>query len=182
MGVNETALVRRLNERVNPVLVGDDYRRLVRERLAHRTLSGRTDSPRLGLPDDVRAWAVDLSEAWIEELAKHEYDVVGTLDDLRPDPRSSEAEFVDPDHPDEDAVSEAALDSIVALLTEAVRLQQSEQAALDRTEAAYQELERSRGLWFRTKRRLVLEADRNRAAAVGLETYRRARGRSSRSA
>jgi len=44
------------------------------------------------------------------------------------------------------------------------------------------ELELSRSLWFRVKRRLVREADRNRVAAVGLETYRRVRGRSSRSA
>ena len=87
MGVPETALVRRINERVNDgVLAGEDYRRLVRELLAHQTLSRRSGSPRLGLPDDVRAWAVERAESWIAELDERGYDVVGSLDDLRPDP------------------------------------------------------------------------------------------------
>jgi hypothetical protein len=49
-------------------------------------------------------------------------------------------------------------------------------------EAVHRELEQTRGLWFRVKRRLVHTADRNTAAAWGLAVYRRARGRSSRSA
>jgi len=70
MGVPETTLVRRINQRVNNgVLANEDYRQLVRELLAHRTLSRRSGSPRLALPPDVRAWAVDLSETWIEDLA-----------------------------------------------------------------------------------------------------------------
>jgi hypothetical protein len=183
LGVNETALIRRVNERVNQgVLVGDDYRDLVRELLAHRTLSQRRRSARLGLPDDVRAWAVDLSEAWVEELAERGYDVVGSLDDLRPDPHGTEALFVDPDHPDEDAVSEAALDSIVALLSEVARLRESERRLGHELAEALDELERSRGLWFRVKRRLVRAADDNWVAGLGLAVYRRLRGRSSRSA
>ena len=78
LGVPETVLVQRINQRVNGgVLAGEDYRQFVRELLAHRTLSRRTGSPRLGLPDDVRAWAVDLSETWIEELQARKYDVAG---------------------------------------------------------------------------------------------------------
>jgi hypothetical protein len=183
LGVNETALIRRINERVNDgVLVGDDYRQLVRELLGHRTLSQRRRSARLGLPDDVRAWAVELSGAWIEELGTHGYDVVGDLEDLRPDPQGTEALFVDPDHPDEDAVAEAALDSIVALLPEVARLQQSERRLERDLAETRAELERARGLWFRIKRRLVRAADDNAVAAAGLAVYRRARGLISRSA
>jgi len=183
LGVPETALLRRINARVNDgVLVGDDYRQLVRELLAHRTLSERTSSPRLGLPDDVRHWAVELSAAWIDLLSGRGYDVVGSLDELRPDPPGEGAAFSDPDRPDEAAVADAAVLSVVTLLGEASRLQQSERRLQTELEATYQELERSRGPWFRVKRRLVLAADDHRLAAVGLQVYRSLRGRSSRSA
>ena len=182
LGVPETALVSRINAKVNPgVLVGEDYRQLVRELLAHRTLSPRVDSPRLGLPADVRAWAVELSETWIEVLAGCGYDVVGSLDELRPD-RVEEVPFADPDRPDEEAVADAATASIVVLLQEVARLQDSERVLREDVAAAYTELEASRGPWFRVKRRVVLAAGSNRLAAAGLAVYRRVRGSSSRSA
>jgi hypothetical protein len=183
LGVNETALIRRINERVNDgVLVGDDYRLLVRELLAHRTLSQRRRTARLGLPDDVREWAVELSGAWIEELREQRYDVAGDLEELRPDPHGTEALFVDPDHPDEDAVADAALDSIVTLLSEVARLQESERRLGQELADTQAELDRARGLWFRIRRRLVRAADENAVAAVGLGVYRRLRGLISRSA
>ena len=180
MGVPETALVRRINERVNDgVLAGEDYRRLVRELLAHQTLSRRSGSARLGLPDDVRTWAVERAESWIAELGERGYDVVGSLDDLRPDPDAPP--FVDPDHPDEHDVADAAVESIVTLLGENARLHEAEGGARRELDAAYVELEGSRGLWFRAKRRLVRAADEHRAAAAALGVYRRVRGSSSRS-
>ena len=63
LGVPETALVRRINRAANRVLDPSDYRPLVRELLAHQTLSHRTSSPRLGLPPDVHPWAVDLDRS-----------------------------------------------------------------------------------------------------------------------
>ena len=181
LGVPETALLRRLNERVNNgVLANEDYRQFVRELLAHRTLSARRDSARLALPPDVRAWAADLSEAWIRIVGERGYDVVGTLDDLRADAEA--APFTDPDAPDEVQVQDAAMTAIVTLLREAARLQHAEHAVRAERDAAWQELERSRSLWFRAKRRLVRAADHNGAAAAGLAAYRRVRGSSSRSA
>ena len=183
LGVPETALLRRINARVNDgVLVGDDYRQFVRELLAHRTLSERTSSPRLGLPDDARRWAVELSATWIDLLAGRGYDFAGSLEELRPDPPDAATAFSDPDRPDEVAVADAAVQSVVTLLAEASRLQHSERRLRGELAAAYEELERSRGLWFRVKRRLVLAADDHRVAAIGLEVYRSLRGRSSRSA
>jgi hypothetical protein len=176
MGVPETTLVRRINQRVNNgVLANEDYRQLVRELLAHRTLSRRSGSPRLALPPDVRAWAVDLSETWIEDLAAKGYDVAGSLDELRPD--ADAAEFSDPDAPDEGDVADAAMESIVTLLEEAARLRHVEQRLHRDLSSALAELDRSRGLWFRVKRRLVNIADENRAAAAGLAVYRRVRGK-----
>jgi hypothetical protein len=175
--------VRRINERVNNgVLANEDYRQFVRELLAHRTLSRRSGSARLALPDDVRAWATDLSETWIEVLAERGYDVVGDLADLRPEPPDPDAGFADPDAPDEDQVADAAMESIVVLLQEAARLQAVEHTLREDLHAATRELDRSRGFVFRVKRRLVHAADTSRVAARGLAAYRRLRGRSSRSA
>ncbi|MGH3444557.1 MAG: hypothetical protein ACRDPB_04205 [Nocardioidaceae bacterium] len=185
LGVPETALVRRLNARVNNgALANADYRRFVRELLAHRTLAGRTDSPRLGLPAGVRAWAADVSRSWVELLDGAGYDVVGSLDDLLPDTEVVEGaeDFVDPDAPDEKQVQDAALTALVALLEESTRLARSEEQAQADRKAAYAELEVSRGPWFRLKRRMVSLADRNPAAGLGLAAYRKVRGRSSRSA
>ncbi len=183
MGVPETALIRRINERVNNgVLANEDYRQFVRELLAHQSLSARSGSPRLALPDDVRAWAVDLSETWIDVLSERGYDVVGSLDDLRPEPAQHDAPFVDPDSPVEADVADAAMESIVVLQREAARLQAEERALRADRHAAMRELDETRGLVFRVKRRLVRAADSNRAAAWALTAYRRLRGSSSRSA
>jgi hypothetical protein len=181
MGVPETALVRRINARVNNgVLPNEDYRLLVRELLAQRTLSRRSGSPRLALPPDVRPWARRLSESWVAELAERRYDVTGSLDELLAD--DGDEPFEDPDRPDEPSVSDAAMQSIETLLAEAARLHEEACRARRERDEAWEELERSRTLVFRVKRRLVREADRNRAAAFGLAVYRRLRGRSSRSA
>ena len=51
LGVAETALLRKVNEKVNDgVLPNERYRELVRELLAHRTLSRRTTSSRSTSP------------------------------------------------------------------------------------------------------------------------------------
>ena len=52
LGVPETALIRRINRSANRVLEPADYRPLVRELLAHQTLSRRVLSPRLALPPE----------------------------------------------------------------------------------------------------------------------------------
>ena len=63
LGVPETALLRLVNKRVTPVVDPPDYRPLVRELLAHQTLSRRTSSARLGLPPATHAWVQDLSRS-----------------------------------------------------------------------------------------------------------------------
>jgi hypothetical protein len=134
------------------------------------------------VPGDVRAWAAEVSESWIEELAKRGYDVVGALDELRPDDAVPASDFADPDSPDEADVADAAVESIVTLLGEAARSRAGERTARRELAAAYEELERGRSLWFRAKRKLVGAAEDHRVAAAGLAVYRRVRDSSSRSA
>ena len=186
LGVPESALIRRINTRVNGgVLANAHYREFVRELLAHRSLSRRAGSARLALPPEVRSWAVDLSETWIKALDARGYDVVGSLDDLRPDAEA--APFTDPDHPDEEQVADAAMDSIVTLLQEAARLREVEDALRAELETTRRERDEAwaaagRRLVYRGKRRLVRLAEQNAAARAALGVYRRVRGRSSWSA
>ncbi|MCD4532941.1 hypothetical protein LRP67_02445 [Nocardioides sp. cx-169] len=181
LGVPETALIRRINRSANRVLAPADYRPLVRELLAHQTLSARTRSPRLGLPPDVHPWARELEDAWIAEIRARRYDVVGDLEDLRGGPPP--ARWADPDAPSEKQVAGAAVDAIKALLLENARLQQEAGALRGQLDEAHAALERS---YLRPTYRLREKAVRRlQTSAVGrqaLRVYRLARGRNSRSA
>ncbi len=179
LGVPESAMLRRLNTRLNDTLPNHHYRTFVRELLVHRNLAGRAGSARLALPADVHRWASDLGRAWVSELALRGYDVVGSLDDLVPgDP----GEYVDPDAGDEAEVAEAALDSLAIMTRETARLRDVEIELHGVVEDLMGQLDRfhsTRG--YRLKQRLVALSRTNVLARAALAVYRRARGRNSRS-
>ncbi len=181
LGAAETTLLRRINRRINDVVTPEHYRPLVRELLAHQTLSQRRGSPRLSVPADVHAWAAELSSAWVARLSERGYDVVGDLDDLLPD--AEPPAFFDPDKPRERVVSEAAVDAISALLQENVRLREIEahlHGKLQDTEATLRRSYLRPSYRFREK--AVARLDSSLVGKGLMATYRRARSRSSRSA
>jgi hypothetical protein len=181
LGVPETALIRRINRAANEELEPAYYRPLVRELLAHQTLSRRTESPRLALPPDVHPWASDLEESWIEEIQRRGYDVIGDLDDLRGAPPGDD--YADPDHPDEALVSGAAVDALKALLLENARLQRELDHRGARLRGVHRELEKAYlRPTYRWRQKLVRRLDASRTGRNAMRAYRRARGRSSRSA
>jgi hypothetical protein len=181
LGVPETALIRRLNRAANEELEPAYYRPLVRELLAHQTLSRRTESPRLALPPDVHPWAADLEQAWIAEIQRRGYDVIGDLDDLHGAPPVTD--YADPDHPDEALVSGAAVDALKALLLENARLQRELDHRGARLRGVHRELEKAYlRPTYRWRQKLVRRLDASRAGRNAMRAYRRARGRSSRSA
>ncbi len=159
LGVPETALIRRINRSANRVVDPEHYRPLVRELLAHQTLSRRADSPRLSLPPALHPWVADLERSWVEEVRERGYDVIGDLDDLLgaapPEP------WADPDRPSERQVASAAVDAITALLLENARLRESE-ARLQR------ELDDVRRWRARAARRI----GRSRTGRGALRAYR----------
>jgi hypothetical protein len=181
LGAPETALVRRINKAANEVVEPGDYRPLVRELVAHQTLSQRTGSPRLSVPPEVWTWADELSRRWVEELRRRQYDVVGDLDELLPEPVS--VPFSDPDRPRERLVSDAAVEAIRALLVESSRQRKVEadlRAELRETQIA---LERSYlRPTYRAREKIVRSAEEKGWGRKLLGFYRRARGRSSLSA
>ena len=178
MGVPETTLVRRINRQVHHVLPPEHYRPLVRELLAHQTLSQSTSSPRLSLPPALEEWTLDLSRTWVEEIRTRGYDVVGDVDDLLGVPAGiSQADWVDPDRPRPASVNRAALAAIEALLLEAARLREVEEdlnrqlhdarAALDRAHLRPSYLVREKA---------VRGLERSTPGRAGLNLYRRLRG------
>jgi hypothetical protein len=176
LGVAETAFVRRLNERVNNgVLPNENYRELVRELLAHRTLSGRDAAVRLRLPEDARAWATDLSEHWATELRSRGYDLVGDWDDLRPE-RVDEAPFVDPDAVTAEQVEDVALQSLTTLLVRAAEMRQELEDVRGQLHHAIAERDQARrevGFTLRARRALIRRAERNPTLGAAYRAYRK---------
>jgi len=181
LGVPETTLLRRVNRRANAELAPADYRPLVRELLAHQTLSRRTRSPRLALPPDLHPWVQQLSADWIAELQRRGYDVVGDLGDLVGAPPVTE--YADPDRPRERQVASAGVDAITALLLDNARLRHEEERLHAELADVRGALERAYATpSYRLRRGLVVRLERSAVGRWLLGVYRRARGRSSRSA
>jgi hypothetical protein len=181
LGSAETTLIRRINRAANEELDPTYYRPLVRELIAHQTLSRRTRTPRLALPPDVHPWATALEDWWIEEVRRRGYDVIGDLDDLRGAPPVPD--FADPDHPDEALVAGAAVDALTAVLLDHARLQRR----LGKREAelvdAHRALEKAHlRPTYRWREKTVRRLETSSAGRFAMKLYRRARGRSSRSA
>jgi hypothetical protein len=163
------------------VLPPADYRPLVRELLAHQTLSRRVLSPRLALPPEQVPWVQEREAAFVAAIERRGYDVVGDLHDLRGN--AGLHPFVDPDKPRERDVAGAAVDAIKALLLETARMRAEEErlrAELDETRDAL-----SRSYLrpsYRLREKAVKGLTRGRVGRGLLSVYRLARGRSSRSA
>lgn len=182
LGVPESALVRRINRAAARDLPPVHYRPLVRELLAHQTLSKRTDSPRLSLPPDHYPWVSALTEDWIAELTERGYDVVGDLADLR-GAEPAEGKWADPDKPSEAQVSRAALEAIRALLLEAGAREAEADRLRVKLEEARRELIRARTpRLMRSMEWTVRRLEGSEQGRKALGAYRRARGRSSLSA
>ena len=181
LGAAETTLIRRINRAANEELDPAFYRPLVRELVAHQTLSRRTRTPRLALPPDIHPWASELEEAWIAEIRARGYDVIGDLDDLRGAPPAPD--YADPDHPDEALVSGAAVDALKTVLLDHARMQRE----LGQAEAELRDTQRQLEKaylrpTYRWREKLVRRLETGNTGRLMMKAYRRARGRSSRSA
>lgn len=175
LGVPETALLRTINQRVTSIISPPDYRPLVRELLAHQTLSRGVASARLGLPPEDHAWAQDLSRSWVAAIADRGYDVSGSLEDLLGPPPGT---FVDPDTVTPDLMLSSALDAISALLVEGARLRAVEERLHEEVREAHAERDRAHAtLTHRAKRKVVRTLEESPAGRGTLDAYRRIKGR-----
>lgn len=180
LGAPETALIRRINQAANQELPPRHYRPLVRELLAHRTLSARADSPRLGLPPELEEWVAAVQESWIDAIRERGYDVIGDLADLR---GSAEGEWSDPDVPDEAGVADAAVDALKAALLEAAALTEDRDRLRHELDETRAELARAYARpVHRGKEKAVRTLEGSRPGRGLLRGYRAILGRNSRSA
>ena len=118
LGADEVAMIRDLNQRLgDAAFTFKAYPYLVRELVAHRTLTRRTDVEKLRLPDQMFDWATELSQRWIDDVESRGYSLIGSMDELLP-LAGDRGDFYDPD----DVAVERRLDvtdAFDALLTEA---------------------------------------------------------------
>jgi hypothetical protein len=122
LGGAETTLLRRLNAVLDDEgLAGADYRAIVREVIAHRTLAQREGMVRPALPAEAFDWADEVAESWIEWAQGAKIDVVGDLDELRPVRPPADLPWADPDRPGARAIADAAIDALAAVVEEAAR-------------------------------------------------------------
>jgi hypothetical protein len=91
LGLPEIEFLRRLNQ-VLPEEVPDwFYMWNVKEAVAHRALAARPRQGRLVLPPEREEWASKQADALVEALSQSAYDVIGSVDELRPLPVTESA-------------------------------------------------------------------------------------------
>jgi hypothetical protein len=114
LGLPEVEMLRRLNRTLASQIPSWFYAGRVKETLAHVVLAQRTASGRLRLPEERHAWAHERADALIAELLSSGYDIVGDLNDLRPQPTREPG--LDPKDVSDAQVLDAALSGLAALL------------------------------------------------------------------
>lgn len=122
MGVAETALIRRLNQRLRGSDVSrEDHRVLVKEMLVQRNLANRPSTGKAMLPPRLYPWAQEVVDGWVDWIEGAGIDVVGDLRELCPVPPEPTARWVNPDRPGSKAMNAAALVALAAMTEEAAR-------------------------------------------------------------
>ncbi|MCL8026789.1 hypothetical protein [Nocardioides bruguierae] len=125
MGAAETTLLRKLNRRLRGQLLDDDYRRLVRQTLAHQHLAQRENMQKITVPPRDYEWVEEMAERAREWAEGAGVDVIGDLDELKPvwptAPEGVDAQeaWANPDKADPADVLEASLDALVVALLSA---------------------------------------------------------------
>lgn len=120
LGVAETAVLRKLNQRLARTSRHSEHDALVRDLLAEGYLVNR-DGTRLRMPPRMHPWAVAQAERWIEWLEGSGVDVVGDLAELHPAPPVPRQDYVDPDRIGAKAQLAVALDALALMTSEAAR-------------------------------------------------------------
>jgi hypothetical protein len=179
VGVVGTELLRRLNEGLAGRLDERRYLGMVDRVVKPALREGTTPTP-IRIPESHRDWVVERSEELIEVLRQGRYDVVGDIDDLRPD---TERDFgSDSAEVDDRALADAAITALTA--TVAYHSAQRAPGRRPRRAPAAGGRQRwssaARALGYRVKVGVLERADRNavlaRVATLYLRRTRRAAG------
>ncbi|KAB2370840.1 hypothetical protein [Actinomadura montaniterrae] len=117
LGLPETQLLLRINRAIDQDALGwHFYNDEIKLHLAQRVLTGRTGSPRIRLPEEDFGWVAERAAAMVDGLAASGWDVVGDLDELRPDRSVCGPPGTHPDDPDWAGVIDASGDAVGGVL------------------------------------------------------------------
>ncbi|MGL5808738.1 MAG: DUF6752 domain-containing protein [Nocardioides sp.] len=130
LGLVETELLRRVNERTRAPIAGDrEHAVWIRDVLAHGVLAGLGHEP-IGLTEEQRAEAAERAEAAAEAITVAGYAVHGDLADIAPAATPDRAPARTPDAVTDAELVAAAVPALVALL---LRLRAQSGAGTSRT-------------------------------------------------
>ncbi|SDP92085.1 hypothetical protein SAMN04487905_11366 [Actinopolyspora xinjiangensis] len=159
LGVAETELVRRLNERLNGRIDWPTHDQHVKRRVAEEIFGDRSPRSPLEVPEQHLEWLDGQSERIVSALAERGYHVVGALDELRPAATGGAA--VDPDHPEPGELTEVALEALAELIRNDVARPPRQQHPPEHPPVPG------------VRESLVRACDRHAASRAALEAYRR---------
>lgn len=143
LGVAETQVVRQLNRRIKRATRREAaYDELIREMLAQDQLVRRTSAP-VRLPPERFDWAEAEADRWIEWLAGSGVDVVGDLEELRPQRPAEGERWRDPDKVGAKKQLRTAIDALAAMTQEAASRPDPERQLAHRVRAQAQRLRQS---------------------------------------
>ena len=120
LGIHEVQLLRRLNRELG----GRAHRGHLEHHIIDAVLTpglraGADDrTSRVRLPPRCHGWVSDLSSKWISWLEASGYDIVGDLDELRPEP-TDPANWVDPDKSVDGPTAAMAAEGLAAVIRDA---------------------------------------------------------------
>ncbi len=114
LGLPEIEFLRRLNQALPEEVPDWFYMWNVKEALAHRALAARPREGQLVLPAEREEWAGKQADVLIEGLSESAYDVVGSLDELRPRPVTEQG--ASPADQPAERVLDAAVEAASALV------------------------------------------------------------------
>jgi hypothetical protein len=119
IGIAEAAMLRRLNRRLPPAVLGRDaYVDLVRNVVVRDTLSQREDMVMATVPPEHRDFFDDIAAQWRDWLEGSGVDVVGDIADLEPCWPEATPDDRLPDRPGPGKVADAAIEALAAVILE----------------------------------------------------------------
>ncbi|MGH3499024.1 MAG: hypothetical protein ACRDP1_16310 [Nocardioidaceae bacterium] len=126
LGVNDSELLRRVNEALGAELGGREYGAVVKEIWAQKVLGAASPDQRMALPEHQLRLTEQMAASWIDTIRDRGYAVAGSLDELRPTPTQGRQ----PGSWTEVEVLAAAIRSNAGLLRQIATLR-AEAAAID---------------------------------------------------
>ena len=140
LGSVETVVIRKLNDRMpREVRRRAEYDVLGRELLAQKELVGRLSKP-IRIPPTAYDWVEERTEEWLEWIRGSGIDVIGDLEDLRPQRPAPGATWEDPDKPRQGKVGDATMDALVTVIMELAERPDPDQSPVSRLARAARRL------------------------------------------